>query len=120
MAAYIAINCSISKKAEIILRHCKNECCLECHDTSLLQKLKGYCKIWLSYYSLLFTYIHTYPHDRDGRRGAMEEVRDSIRQACRSSATLMSSSSFRPFQSLMLSIHCFLCLPRFLAPGTVP
>ena len=68
----------------------------------------------------VFTYIHTYPHDRDGRRGALEDLWHSVRQATRLSAILISSSSFFPVQFLMFSIQLFLCLPLFLDPFTVP
>ena len=58
--------------------------------------------------------------DRGGRGGTMEALRQSILQAVRSSAVLVSSLSFFPVQSRTLSIEHFLCLPLFLDPSKVP
>jgi len=64
-------------------------------------------------------FIH-YLLTRGGRGGALEDLTDSLRQADRSSAILISSSCPLSVHSLMFSIQCFLCRPLFLDPSTVP
>ena len=47
--------------------------------------------------------------DRDGSRGALDDVWASCRQACRSSVILVIPSSLAPFHPLISPIHRLLC-----------
>ena len=67
------------------------------------------------FFSILF-----YPITLGGRRGTTDEFATITFHLDLFSAALVELAKSIPVHSLILSSHCFFCLPLFLFPFTVP